>query len=99
MLGVGPVLASLRAVLSRQALICACVRSGFFWNIKAAVPVMCGAAIDVPDSSTYGSVPNRVRADVIERPGAANVGAGRLSRVGPRLDEATRLPADVPFEL
>lgn len=46
--GTGPVNASARAELSRQALIWAWVRPGFFWNIRAIVPVRCGAAIDVP---------------------------------------------------
>jgi hypothetical protein len=46
--GTGPVCASLRALDSRHALICACVRLPFFWNIRAIVPVTCGAAIDVP---------------------------------------------------
>jgi hypothetical protein len=47
-LGTGPVEASPRAVLSRQALIWLCVRVPFFWNISAMVPVTCGAAIEVP---------------------------------------------------
>jgi hypothetical protein len=46
--GTGPVKPSLRALLSRHCLICAWVRLGFFWNIRAMVPVMCGAAIEVP---------------------------------------------------
>ncbi len=37
--GTGPVFASSRADVSKHLLICACVRSGFFCNIRAMVPV------------------------------------------------------------
>jgi hypothetical protein len=48
--GTGPVCASLRAVDSRHRLMSACVWLPFFWNMRAIVPVTCGAAIDVPPS-------------------------------------------------
>ena len=95
--GTGPVCPSLRAVDSRQALISACVRWLFFWNMSAIVPVTCGAAIDVPPIVRYGSPPElSALADMIISPGAATVGAARPSRVGPRLELLERLPTPAP---
>src|SRR5256885_1325073 len=70
------------------------VQVGWAWMTSAAVPAVCGDAIEVPDS-VWPSVPLPERVDTIETPGAGTSGLSHESPVlrPPALNGARSVPA------